>query len=67
MRYFRAIWYFIFGAYFTISVIAYVDLAYMKFIYQPPPPVPCSQEMTLQPGQSCFFYPSHLGKTEPPK
>lgn len=29
-------------------------VAYMHFFYTPPPPIPCRQDMTLQPDQSCY-------------
>lgn len=41
---------------FIVSVIVLMCgyLGYMRFFYTPPAPVPCTQGMTLMPGQSCF-------------
>jgi hypothetical protein len=29
-------------------------VGYMEYFYTPPPPIPCRQGMTLEPGQSCY-------------
>lgn len=46
---------------FLIWMVAYVG--YMRFFYSPPDPVPCTEGMTLQPGQTCFFF----IETDPPR
>lgn len=39
---------------FLLNVLMWGYLGYMRFLYAPPAPIPCTQGMTLMPGQSCF-------------
>lgn len=38
----------------AVQVPFWAYIGYMKFVYTPPPPIPCSDGMTLMRGQTCY-------------